>query len=93
MRAAILSARQYPGSRQRAGFRCRTRLTRDRGANPWSGYQNTRRMAAKLRSCGSAVLEVHYRGIGHVAVILSLLPGLRWLTPLRRDMLDFIHSH
>ena len=49
-------------------------------------------MAAKLRAAGSTVKEIHYKGIGHVGVLLSLLPGLRRLTPLRRDMLDFIHS-
>jgi acetyl esterase/lipase len=62
---------------------------KDRTVHP----RNTKSMAAKLRSFGSEVREIHYRGIGHLGVILSLLPGLRWLTPLRRDMLDFIHTH
>ena len=61
---------------------------RDRTVSP----RNTQSMAAKLRSVGSPVREITYPGIGHVAVILSLLPLFRWLTPLRRDMLDFIHS-
>ncbi|HET7085309.1 MAG TPA: alpha/beta hydrolase [Rhizomicrobium sp.] len=61
---------------------------RDRTVHP----RNTISMAAKLRSLGSPVTEIHYRGIGHVRVILSLLPGFRWMSPLRRDMLNFIHS-
>jgi dipeptidyl aminopeptidase/acylaminoacyl peptidase len=66
-------------------------ITGDRDRTVWP--RNTKSMAAKLRSVGSPVREITYRGIGHVAVILSLLPAFRWLTPLRRDMLDFIHSH
>jgi hypothetical protein len=50
-------------------------------------------MAAKLKSLGSEVREIHYRGIGHVGVILSLVPGFRRITRLRQDMLDFIRSH
>lgn len=63
--------------------------TRDRTVAPG----NTKSMAARLRSAGSAVEEIHYRGMGHVGILLSLLPGLRGLAPLRRDMLDFIHAH
>ena len=65
-------------------------ITGDRDRTVWP--RNSHSMAAKLRSVGSPVREITYRGIGHVAVILSLLPAFRWLTPLRRDMLDFIHS-
>ena len=63
--------------------------SRDRTVSP----RNTKSMAARLREFGSEVGEIHYRGIGHLGVLLSLLPGLRRLTPLRQDMLDFIHSH
>jgi acetyl esterase/lipase len=63
--------------------------SRDRTVSP----RNTRSMAARLREFGSEVGETHYRSIGHLGVLLSLLPGLRRLTPLRQDMLDFIHSH
>ena len=63
--------------------------TRDRTVAP----SNTKSMAARLKSAGSAVEEIHYRGRGHVDILLSLLPGLRGLAPLRRDMLDFIHAH
>jgi acetyl esterase/lipase len=54
---------------------------------------NTESMAAKLKSFGSEVREIHYRGIGHVGVILSLVPGFRRITRLRQDMIDFIRSH
>jgi acetyl esterase/lipase len=54
---------------------------------------NTKSMAAKLTSFGSEVREIHYRGIGHVGVILSLVPGFRRITRLRQDMIDFIRSH
>jgi acetyl esterase/lipase len=54
--------------------------------------RNTESMAARLRSFGSWVREIHYPGIGHVGVILSLVPGFRGTTRLRQDMLDFIHS-
>jgi acetyl esterase/lipase len=63
--------------------------SRDRTVAP----RNTQSMAAKLREVGSPVEEIHYDGIGHVGILLSLLPGVRRLTPLRQDMLDFIHAH
>ena len=62
--------------------------SRDRTVSP----RNTKSMAARLRAFGSAVAEIHYAGIGHVGILLSLLPGFRRLTSLRQDMLDFIHS-
>ena len=54
---------------------------------------NTTRMAARLRRFGSEVVTRAYPGTGHVGIILSLAPGLRWRTSLRRDMLDFIAAH
>jgi acetyl esterase/lipase len=54
---------------------------------------NADRMAARLRSNGSSAQVIHYPGVGHVGIILSLVPGFRGHTPLRQDMLDFIHSH
>jgi acetyl esterase/lipase len=53
---------------------------------------NTSRLAEKLRSIGSPVEERTYPGIGHIGIILSLLPGLRGRTPLYGDMLEFIRS-
>jgi acetyl esterase/lipase len=55
--------------------------------------RNTSSMAAKLQSFHSEAREIHYPGIGHIGIILSLVPGFRGRTPLRQDMLDFMHSH
>ena len=54
---------------------------------------NTDRMSNKLRSFGSEVKVIKYKGTGHVGVILSLVPGFRKMTSLRQDMIDFIRSH
>jgi pimeloyl-ACP methyl ester carboxylesterase len=51
---------------------------------------NSIRLAAKLRSFASPVTLKAYPHIGHIGIILSLVPGLRWMTPLRADMLKFI---
>jgi hypothetical protein len=50
-------------------------------------------MAAVLKAHGSAVHAIYYKGVGHIGIILSLLPGLSWKAPLREDMLKFIHAH
>jgi len=54
---------------------------------------NSDDMARKLESTGNAVRVIRYPGVGHIGVILSLVPGLRGTTSLRQDMLDFIHTH
>ena len=51
---------------------------------------NSIRLAAKLRSFESPVTLKAYPHTGHIGIILSLVPGLRWTTSLRKDMLDFI---
>jgi acetyl esterase/lipase len=53
---------------------------------------NTSRLAARLRSIGSPVEERQYSGIGHIGIILSLLPGLRGRTHLYSDMLTFVRA-
>lgn len=53
---------------------------------------NTSRMTARLRSFGNVAEERQYPGIGHVGVLLSLLPFLRGRTSLYRDMLDFVRA-
>jgi hypothetical protein len=50
-------------------------------------------MAAKLKAAGGETKVIHYPGIGHIGIILSLAPLFRGKTTLRQDMLDFIHSH
>jgi acetyl esterase/lipase len=54
---------------------------------------NADRMAAKLKSTGNSAAAVHYAGVGHIGIILSLLPGFRGNTPLREDITTFIQSH
>ena len=54
---------------------------------------NTDRMAAKLKSFGSEVKVIKYKGTGHIGTILSLVPGFRGTTSLRQDMIDFIRSY
>jgi acetyl esterase/lipase len=54
---------------------------------------NSDRMAAKLKSFGNSVQVIHYPGVGHIGIILSLVPGFRGKTTLREDILTFVHSH
>jgi acetyl esterase/lipase len=54
---------------------------------------NTSRLAERLRATGSRVEERHYPGIGHIGIILSLLPGLRGQTNLYTDMLKFVRMN
>ncbi len=57
------------------------------------GPQNTSHMANALKAQGSPVRTIFYKDVGHIGIILSLLPGFRSRTPLREDMLAFIQSH
>jgi acetyl esterase/lipase len=54
---------------------------------------NADRMAARLKAQDSEAKVVHYPGVGHIGIILSLAPWLRGRTTLRQDMLDFLRSH
>jgi acetyl esterase/lipase len=54
---------------------------------------NADRMAARLKANGDEVKVIHYPGVGHIGIILSLVPGFRSHTTLRQDMLDFIAAH
>lgn len=51
---------------------------------------NSSRMAAALKAHGDKAETISYRGVGHIGIIASLLPPLRFTTPLRDDMLRFI---
>jgi len=62
---------------------------KDRVVSP----RNAARLATKLRSVDSHVNVSVYPGVGHVGIILSLVAGFRWFTPLRKEMLDFIETH
>jgi acetyl esterase/lipase len=57
------------------------------------GPQNARSLAKVLQAHGSPVQTIFYQDVGHIGIILSLLPGFRWKAPLRADMLAFIHAH
>lgn len=54
---------------------------------------NADRMAAKLIHAGGRATVIKYPGTGHIGILLSLVQGFRGLTPLRRDIVDFIHAH
>jgi acetyl esterase/lipase len=54
---------------------------------------NTNDMSERLKSVGSDVKVIFYKGVGHVGLILSLVRGFRALAPLRQDMIDFIRAH
>ena len=55
--------------------------------------KNIDHMEAALKKAGSPVETRRYPGTGHVGIILSLAPGFRGRTTLRRDMAAFIQSH
>ncbi len=57
------------------------------------GRGNSRRMAEKLVAAGNKVELKGYPGIGHIAIMLSLLPPLRKWTTLYADMLRFVREN
>ena len=54
---------------------------------------NTTDLAARLAAFGSPVEVKLYPGTGHLGILLSLAPGLRWKTTLRKDILRFVTTH
>ena len=57
------------------------------------GAGNSRRMAKRLSGAGNSVELIEYKGASHLGIILSLAPGFRGGTTLRRDMLRFIAAN
>jgi acetyl esterase/lipase len=57
------------------------------------GPGNTDRMAAALGAHGDNAKVIHYPGVGHIGIILSLVPGFRGRTTLRQDIATFIQNH
>lgn len=53
---------------------------------------NTARMSERLRAVGSPVSVKVYPGVGHVGIILSLMPGFRSKTTLEQDIVEFVQS-
>jgi acetyl esterase/lipase len=56
------------------------------------GPGNSDRMAAKLEAHHSPAQVIQYPGVGHIGIILSLVPGFRGMTTLRGDITRFIRS-
>jgi len=52
--------------------------------------RNTQRLAARLRDTGNAVQTIAYPGIGHQEIIGAFEPTLRFLAPVREDVLRFV---
>jgi acetyl esterase/lipase len=57
------------------------------------GPGNSDRMAVRLEAHGSRAQVIQYPGVGHIGIILSLVPGFRGMTTLRDDITRFIQSH
>lgn len=54
--------------------------------------RNTASLAARLRASGNEVHAVTYAGIGHREILGAFAPGLRFLAPVRRDVLSFVEA-
>lgn len=74
------------------GKRAPMLLTHGRG-DMTVGAGNSKRMAQKLASFGSEAVVRYYAGVGHIGILLSLVPGFRKRTTLYQDMLAFIAAH
>ncbi len=55
--------------------------------------RNTEHLAARLREAGVPVEERFYEGIGHISTVGAFAWPLRFLVPIRQDVLDFIERH
>jgi acetyl esterase/lipase len=54
--------------------------------------RNTTSFAAKLRQLGAPVETRIYPRLGHVGILVALVPYLRWYAPVLRDILAFIEE-
>ncbi|MBR0672448.1 alpha/beta hydrolase [Neoroseomonas soli] len=54
--------------------------------------RNTARLAARLRASGNDVRAVTYAGIGHREILGAFAPALRFLAPVRQDVLRFVED-
>lgn len=52
--------------------------------------RNTERLAARLRQAGNPVETIVYPGIGHSEIIAAFSGALAFLSPVRRDVLEFV---
>jgi acetyl esterase/lipase len=51
--------------------------------------RNTALLGARLRQAGGVVETRIYPKLGHVGILLALLPYFTWRAPVLRDVLDF----
>jgi len=54
--------------------------------------RNTTALGAKLRQAGGVVETKIYPRLGHIGMILSILPYFSWRAPVLRDVLGFISA-
>jgi acetyl esterase/lipase len=59
------------------------------GADSKVKPRNTAALAARLRELGGTVETKVYPSLGHIGIILSLLPALGWRAPVMKDVLAF----
>lgn len=52
--------------------------------------RNTTALAARLRQFGAAVETKIYPNLGHIGILLALLPYFAWRAPVLQDVLEFI---
>ena len=52
--------------------------------------RNTESLAARLRAADNPVRTLTYPGIGHREILGAFAPGLRFLAPVRQDVLRFV---
>lgn len=52
--------------------------------------RNTESLAARLRAADNPVRTLTYAGIGHREILGAFAPGLRFLAPVRQDVLRFV---
>ncbi|OYV39216.1 MAG: hypothetical protein B7Z81_03605, partial [Acidocella sp. 20-61-6] len=54
--------------------------------------RNTTALAARLRQLGAPVETKIYPKLGHIGILLALLPYLSWRAPVLQDVVDFMAS-
>jgi acetyl esterase/lipase len=54
------------------------------------GEQNTVNLAAALAENGAQVQAKSYAKLGHLGIFLTMNPGLRWISPVWRDVMRFL---
>jgi hypothetical protein len=55
--------------------------------------RNSRRLAARIEEHGGKVELKQYLLLDHITLIGSLATPLRWLAPVRSEVVDFLNAH